>query len=232
MFVGAKFDWLVSSNPLATLTYLVFSFGFEFFMVLTVIVGGVILKYHNVPYLVKLLTIGNYIFISQWVNLNLLPIYLDLLHDIEHATSKSTGYFSVLLPKGQLISKGLFGILNSPKKRTKKFDFNTMIAQFSFVFWEKLKTPKRHFEINWPLGQLKSAWYDVVEKKKNSLELRINDLFNKLPFWTNIPEKILEKACIVNSASPPILHESKEFAKQNLRPKVTKFKIDVSYPIP
>ena len=25
--------------------------------------------------------------------------------------------------KGQLISKGLFGILNSPKKRTKKFDF-------------------------------------------------------------------------------------------------------------
>ena len=22
----------------------------------------------------------------------------------------------------------------------------------SFVFWEKLKTPKRHFEINWPLS--------------------------------------------------------------------------------
>ena len=56
--------------------------------------------------------------------------------------------------KGQLISKGLFGILYSPKKRTKKFDFNTMIPQvdlFSFVFWEKLKTPRRHFEINWPL---------------------------------------------------------------------------------
>ena len=52
--------------------------------------------------------------------------------------------------KGQLISKGLFGILNSHKKRTKKFDFTTMIPQvdlFSFVFWEKLKTPKRHFEI-------------------------------------------------------------------------------------
>ena len=29
--------------------------------------------------------------------------------------------------KGQLISKGLFGILNSPKKRTKKFDLTTMI---------------------------------------------------------------------------------------------------------
>ena len=53
--------------------------------------------------------------------------------------------------KGQLISKGLFVVLNSPKKRTKKFDFTTMIPQFvlfPFVFWEKLKTPKRHFEIN------------------------------------------------------------------------------------
>ena len=53
--------------------------------------------------------------------------------------------------KGQLISKVLFGILNSPKKRTKKFDFTTMIPQvdlFFFIFWEKLKTPKRHFEIN------------------------------------------------------------------------------------
>jgi len=38
--------------------------------------------------------------------------------------------------KGQLISKGLFGILNSPKKRTKKFDFTTMIHtsdRLSFV---------------------------------------------------------------------------------------------------
>ena len=53
--------------------------------------------------------------------------------------------------KGQLISKGLFGILNSSKKLTKKFDLTTMIPQvdlFSFVFWKNLKTPKRHFEIN------------------------------------------------------------------------------------
>ena len=33
----------------------------------------------------------------------------------------------------------------------KEFDFTTMTPQvdlFSFVFWEKLKTPIRHFEIN------------------------------------------------------------------------------------
>ena len=35
--------------------------------------------------------------------------------------------------KGQIISKGLFGILDSPKKWTKKFDFNTMIPQVRTV---------------------------------------------------------------------------------------------------
>ena len=42
-------------------------------------------------------------------------------------------------PKGQLIWKCLFGIFNSPKNRTKKFNFTTMLPQvelFSFIFWE------------------------------------------------------------------------------------------------
>jgi hypothetical protein len=45
----------------------------------------------------------------------------------------------------QLISKGLFGILNSSQKCTKKFNFTTMIPQvnfFLFVFWKNLMTPK------------------------------------------------------------------------------------------
>ena len=36
-------------------------------------------------------------------------------------------------------------------ERTNEFDFITIIPQFdlfSFVFWKKLKTPKRHLEIN------------------------------------------------------------------------------------
>ena len=47
--------------------------------------------------------------------------------------------------KGQLISKRLYGIFNSPKKRTKKFDFTTMVPQvelFSFVFWENWRHQK------------------------------------------------------------------------------------------
>jgi hypothetical protein len=47
--------------------------------------------------------------------------------------------------KGQLISKCLFGIINSPKKRTKKLDFTTMVPQvelFSFVFGRIEETKK------------------------------------------------------------------------------------------
>ena len=48
------------------------------------------------------------------------------------------GNFCIIC-KGQLISKCLFGIFKSPKKRTKKFDFTTMVPQvelFLCVFWE------------------------------------------------------------------------------------------------
>ena len=49
--------------------------------------------------------------------------------------------------KGQLISKGLFGILNSSKNRTKTI-------RFFIRFLEELKTPddQSPFEINWPLA--------------------------------------------------------------------------------
>ena len=54
--------------------------------------------------------------------------------------------------KGQLISKGLFGILDSSKKRTKKFDLATMYdtsGRLVFVrFLEEFEDTKRHFEIN------------------------------------------------------------------------------------
>ena len=51
--------------------------------------------------------------------------------------------------KGQLISKRFLGSSISFKKRTK-----LLCDMFSFVFWKKLKTPKRHFKINWPLDTL------------------------------------------------------------------------------
>ena len=56
-----------------------------------------------------------------------------------------------MFTKGQLISKGLVGILNSSKKRTKKFDlqYYDTSGRLVFVrFLEELKTPKSPFEIN------------------------------------------------------------------------------------
>ena len=67
-----------------------------------------------------------------------------------------TMFFSLNLPpnlvpffyvsfKGQLISKCLSCIFNSPKKQMKKFNFTTMVPQielFSFVFWENWRHQK------------------------------------------------------------------------------------------
>ena len=49
--------------------------------------------------------------------------------------------------KGQTKSKCFFQTDVSSKKRMNEFYFTTMKPQV--VFWKKLKTPKRHFEINW-----------------------------------------------------------------------------------
>ena len=73
--------------------------------------------------------------------------------------------------KGQLISKWFFGSSISSKKRTSKFDFATMKPQvdlFSFVFWRKLKTPKGHFEIIWPLVPWHLFFGDLSQSEKFS----------------------------------------------------------------
>ena len=59
--------------------------------------------------------------------------------------------FAGMLIKGQLISKGLFGILNSSKKTQKQFDLRYLskylIRTFLLVFLEELRIPKSPFEI-------------------------------------------------------------------------------------
>ena len=58
--------------------------------------------------------------------------------------------FWMIPTKGQIISECFFVSSSSSRKRTKKFDFATMIPQvdlLSFDFWRKSKTPKNHFKI-------------------------------------------------------------------------------------
>ena len=66
-------------------------------------------------------------------------------------------FFFVLFTftKDQTKSKRFFHIDVSSKKQTNDFYFTTLkshVDVFFFLFWRKLKTPKRHFEINCPLG--------------------------------------------------------------------------------
>ena len=56
--------------------------------------------------------------------------------------------------KGQSISKGIFGVFNSSKKKEpKNFNFcpRLLRQKIFLLFLEELKKPKSPFEINWPL---------------------------------------------------------------------------------
>ena len=92
--------------------------------------------------------------------------------------------------KGQLISKGLVGILNSPKKWTKKFDlqyYDTSGRLVFIRFLEELKTPKSPLKLTdlYPRFQINSTpkpcpfglrkWLDFVvvifSKKAEEIEV-------------------------------------------------------------
>ena len=68
----------------------------------------------------------------------------------------------VSVAKGHLISKCLFGVLNSSKKQTKKFNLTKCYATSGRIiivhFLEEFKTQKRYFEINWPLEKTQQFW--------------------------------------------------------------------------
>ena len=74
------------------------------------------------------------------------------------------------ITKGQLISKCLFGIFNSSKKQTKKFDLSTYYGTSSWIvfvlFWEELETAKRHFEINCLLTLKDPGYFEVFFLEK------------------------------------------------------------------
>ena len=77
---------------------------------------------------------------------------VNLLHkDDEHLALRNnfreTKKF--LITKGQLILKENCQAVNSSKRRTIEL---LLCHVFSFVFWKKLKSPKSHFGINWPLN--------------------------------------------------------------------------------
>ena len=51
-----------------------------------------------------------------------------------------------------------------PPNPTKQIQFYYNETCFCLFFWRKLRTPKRHFEINWPLTNPKTIIYDISER--------------------------------------------------------------------
>ena len=82
--------------------------------------------------------------------------------------------------------KVFFQVDVSSKKRTKEFDFTTMIPQvdlFSFAFWRKSKTPINHFEIIWPLGGAKDEHFSCFHRSCQLGEVvRSNTVYISLHF--------------------------------------------------
>ena len=84
-------------------------------------------------------------------------------------------HLNLVTPKGQLISKANCQAVNSSKKRTNSFLL--LCDVFSFIFWKKLKTPKRHFEIIWPLKVGQTIYKIKSEFWVVTLFFEINVLF-------------------------------------------------------
>ena len=75
------------------------------------------------------------------------------------------------LYKGHLISKCLFGVFNFSQKTNENMSTWGIILHSSKVeffrsFLGELKIPKRHFEINWPLGRWSIMGKNLVNKVK------------------------------------------------------------------
>ena len=75
------------------------------------------------------------------------------------------------IAKGQWNSKANCQAVNSSEKRTTNIP---QVDLFSFIFWKNLKTPKRHFEINWPLS------WPVLKKHKISSVFQTETTFEAL----------------------------------------------------
>ena len=92
-----------------------------------------------------------YILHEVFFALSILQVYIPgVLLIICYLSAYLLTFLPNVLQKGQTKSKWFFQADVSSKKWTNKFDFTTCWLVL-FVFWKKVKAPKRHFEINWPL---------------------------------------------------------------------------------
>ena len=117
----------------------------------------------------------------------------------------------------QLISKANCQAMNSSKKRSMN-SFLLVFDMFSFVFWKKLKTPKRYFEINWPLIRkgiqpsikYQSRSFNWFVTAKNSFRSIILHKSWKFGWFTNCSEAISSIMSKVETAEDIYLEMQKK----------------------
>ena len=120
------------------------------------------------------------------------------LYFYNNEPSKNRHFLILLssLAKGQTKSKCFQADISSKKWRN-EFAFTSMIPQvdlFSFAFWRKLKTPKRHFEINWHL----TSWDSILSN--------IFRNFRSIETRTMLTHKFLQQLLMRRKYNLPIPH--------------------------
>ena len=93
--------------------------------------------------------------------------------------------YRYIVGKGQLISKCLFGIFNSPKNEWKRSTLlSTMVPQvelFSFVFWENW----RHQKVISKLTDLYLPFFEILGRKVWKCGCAVKHVLNKMSLLTN-----------------------------------------------
>ena len=100
--------------------------------------------------------------------------------------------------KGQLVWKGNCQAVNLPKNEWMN-SFLLLWDVFSFLFWKKLKTPKRHFEIIWPL--VLNAYVGGIGGGSKSLKMFLRNIW-MVPKETIFLEVIHMVYCLLALLQP------------------------------
>ena len=80
--------------------------------------------------------------------------------------SEASPHVNIPLVKVRQILNDFFKLTFLPKNEQTNSTL-LLVDWFSLVFWKKVKTPKRHFEINWPLWRFRKS---VNKRGMNQIE--------------------------------------------------------------
>ena len=118
-------------------------------------------------------------------------------HSCFYAPAFHRIFFEVLILKVRKIQND-FSSQCFFKKTNKKIRLYYLLTCFLFIFWKKVKTPRRHFEINWPLASESTKKYGGHGFQRFSPQMQ----------WLKSKKKKLWEQfmiCLLTSTANPVL---------------------------